>query len=105
MRTIIPWIIAVLVLLASLTLGAFQQPQPIPPYPGDDNPQHDNQPSWCQNADSGGHAANCSCKPVTGDPACNGKEPDDEETSEMPRCKVWCRPKSCRCQKSCERTR
>ncbi len=51
-----------LALLAVVTLAmALQAPQPIPPYPGDGNSQHDGQPNHCQ-SHTDRYQANCDCK-------------------------------------------
>ena len=62
----------------------------IPQYPGDENPRHDNQPSWCIAKDTNGFTANCGkC-----DRAC-----DSDNDS---RCRTWCRSRTaCRCNVSC----
>lgn len=104
--------IQILALLVTLLLAlAFQAPQPIPPYGGDDNPQHDGQPQWCQNNDTGGHLHNCSCKPSSmADPACQRPEGQEAEPGEEPwpepaRCSVFCRKDACRCKRDCGHTR
>ncbi len=79
-------------MLVALCLTAWQR-EPIPQYPGDDNPQHDGQPAHCQNMDSAKHAANCSCKSMNPD-----GESCDQESS---KCKVYCRKEACRCISPC----
>jgi hypothetical protein len=74
---------------------AFQLPQPIPPFQGDGNPQHDGQPRWCQNKDDA-HLHNCECMKTACDR--DGQPGGDER----PTCKVYCRRNACRCQKPCQ---
>jgi len=98
--------IGLLALLA--TAVAFQGGPPIPPT---DDPTHPGQPSWCQNTDGGGFVHNCSCKPSSmADPSCQRPEgdqanPDEGGRTEASKCSVYCRPKACRCKRSCEHTR
>lgn len=86
--------------LALTVVVAWQTPQPIPPFEGDGNPQHDGQPKFCQNVDSKTHARNCDCKPHMGDKEC--QEPD--RGAENPKCSVWCRKPACRCERDCGKT-
>ena len=76
---------------------ALQGPQPIPPYPGDDNPQHDGQPMFCVNVDTKEHVHNCACRGMVADDNCR-----EEGGGESSRCKVWCRKSACRCQSDCK---
>ena len=64
----------------------------IPPYEGDDNPQHDGQPKWCQREDAGGFKKNCDC----------GMKCDrDGNVAESSRCKTYCRKTACGCHGAC----
>lgn len=82
----------VLLLTLALSVTAFQR-EPIPQYPGDDNPQHDGQPMYCVNHDTAKHAANCSCRSMN---------PDGESCEqESSKCKVYCRKEACRCANPC----
>jgi hypothetical protein len=91
-----------------VAVWALQSPRPIPPFEGDGNSQHDGQPKFCQNSDTGGYVANCRCKPSSMEdcgkkaPECDG---DGNCTGESPRCSVYCRPKACRCSSYCDRTK
>ncbi len=86
-----------------IAIGAigFQLPQP-PPYEGDGNPAHDGQPKFCINVDTDKNSHNCNCKPMVGDPEC--KDGGEGGGGESPKCRVYCRPKSCRCLPSCGHT-
>lgn len=86
---------AVLVFALALSLVALQK-EPIPPYGGDDNPQHDGQPMFCVNHSNGKHAQNCSCRSMSADG--EGCNPDGKESSA---CKVFCRKSACRCANPC----
>lgn len=65
----------------------------IPQYEGDDNPNHNGQPKWCQARDENGFKKNCGiCNHQ-----CDGRGVDDHK------CKVFCRAKACKCNPGCER--
>jgi len=85
------YLLSLLVVVAALAL----QSTPIPPYPGDGNSQHDGQPMWCQNSETGGFKANCSCVDKA-DVAC------DKTHKDSSKCKVWCRKSSCHCLTMCD---
>jgi hypothetical protein len=88
-------LLSAVLLLALAISGTALQKEPIPQYPGDENPRHDGQPSFCQNHDSAKHAKNCSCRSMN---------PDGETCShdqESASCKVYCRRKACRCANPC----
>jgi hypothetical protein len=84
---------ATLALLLVAAAFSLQQPAPIPPFEGDGNPQHDGQPSYCQNFDTK-FAHNCKCIDMQ-DQAC------DRTEQESAKCKVYCRKHACRCKTSC----
>lgn len=94
-------IIPTALLLLVGALLAWQGPQPIPPFEGDGNSQHDGQPKWCSNVDTKTHSANCSCKPMMGDPECKNGEGGGGESQ---KCKVYCRKTACRCLPGCGHT-
>lgn len=75
------------------------QKTPIPPYRGDDNPQHDGQPMYCRNYETSQEAPNCACKAM----AAPGKEcPEDENAGDEPtKCAVYCRKTACQCERRC----
>jgi len=75
---------------------ALQGPAPIPPYEGDGNPSHDGQPQWCQNVDSPANKGNCDCMDMADDQC-------DKAGRNTSKCKVWCRPSSCKCRTKCDR--
>jgi hypothetical protein len=83
-----------LVVSLLLVTLAFALQLPIPPFEGDGNPQHDGQPKWCQSHDDS-HVHNCDCRKMECDP--NGMPGGGEHAN----CKVYCRPKACRCVKPC----
>lgn len=94
--------------LLTFALAAFQL-QPIPPYEGDDNSQHNGQPKWCQNESDGLFAHNCDCQSTTDNGRCKrgheeeeGSGPDTYDENSMPRCKVHCRKDACRCRRRCD---
>jgi hypothetical protein len=92
------------VLAFSLTVFAalaLQQAQPIPPFGGDGDSQHDGQPAWCQNSDSGGYTHNCDCQPKMGDQECKTEGGGGESS----KCSVYCRKNACRCKRHCGDTR
>lgn len=102
---------AVVVLLLLGTAVAFQQ-VPIPEHQPDGNPQHDHQPEFCQNYDTGVHAHNCTCHAMNPteqecDSKARGQGEEDEdgnpvpEGRESPRCRVYCRKSACRCRNHC----
>ncbi len=86
----------VLTLLLGTAIG-FQQ-LPIPQYNGEDgNPDHKNQPAFCQNHSTKWHAPNCDCHATEENNRCkekedgNGDGPDSYDTEMNARCKVHCR--------------
>jgi len=87
--------IPTLLLLAVAT--AFQEPQPIPPYEGDDNPQHDGQPAFCINRSTREHIHNCACKGMLADHNC-----EQQGGGENSKCAVYCRKNACRCESDCK---
>src|SRR5437016_4023385 len=79
------------------------QKQPIPPFPGDGNPQHKGQPTWCANFDTKENTRNCECQAMNAD-ACKHEDeygPDSYGEDNSPRCKVHCRRDACQCQRHC----
>lgn len=66
--------------------------KPIPPYAGDDNPQHDGQPKWCQNKAANGYRANCGCKR-----SCDRNDRGSD-------CVTYCRTPACKCDHGCPQT-
>jgi len=89
--------------LTIFTALALQQAQPIPPYEGDGDSQHNGQPAWCQNSDTGGYTHNCECQPTMGDPEC--KTEGGGGGGESSKCSVYCRKDACRCKRHCGDTR
>lgn len=83
-------------LLLALAAGslAFQEPQPIPDYPGDGNSQHDGQPAFCTNV-TGKYKANCQCKSMNENHECEGG-------GESSKCSVYCRKSDCKCKSECD---
>lgn len=90
-------LIPVLLLWCCAALLAFQK-QPIPDYPGDDNPQHDGQPMWCANFDTKEHTRNCECQ-AKSKQDCEHRDDYGPDTGS---CKVFCRKHACTCQTACE---
>jgi len=86
--------IARFVLIFLLAWGAMAwQDRPIPDYPGDDNPQHNGQPMWCQARDENGHKKNCG--------VCDMHCSQDGTPIESNKCRVYCRHGACRCHRPC----
>lgn len=90
----------VALLLVAIAAFALQGPKLIPPFEGDGNEQHANQPKFCVNNDTKEYLHNCDCQPRMGDAACH----DPDKGGENPKCSVWCRPKACRCIRECGKT-
>jgi hypothetical protein len=71
----------------------------IPTFDGDDNPDHNGQPKWCQSSNQGGFKANCGkCNPPTCDEKGNAIHYNN------PKCGVNCRPNACLCHPGCNLT-
>ena len=82
-----------LLLLTATLLLAQTGSRDIPIYPGDpDSGLHADQPKWCQAKDGGGYRANCGI--------CN-RTCFAGDSQENPKCKVYCRPKACKCHAEC----
>jgi len=92
---------ASLTLLTAALAVALQEPQPVPPYPGDTNPAHNNQPQFCLNVQTKEFLANCQCQPTVGDAECG----DRNRNTQPPKCKTYCRKTACGCVDGCQRTR
>ncbi len=89
--------ISAVMLLAAVLLAQ----QPIPPFEGDGNEQHDGQPKFCVNHDHSGYIHNCSCKGMA-NKDCENEMPGQEKGGgESANCKVYCRKSACRCIDPC----
>ena len=86
-------ILLVLVIACALAM----QRGTIPPT---DDPTHEGQPQFCINNDTAKYVHNCDCQPRIGDKACN----DPDRGGENPKCSVYCRKSSCKCERECQRT-
>lgn len=93
MKRFIQGTLITFVLLFTLVSQVGQQE--IPPA---NDPTHPGQPSWCQNFADKVFKSNCSCKPEFGSEACKSGE---KGGGENPKCKVYCRKSSCKCDSMC----
>jgi hypothetical protein len=80
--------------LLCVVVAAFGfQGREIPPHEGED---HQGQPEFCQNSNSGGYKANCKCKRDCDDP--------EQRQHRESGCKTFCRTPACRCDHGCPMT-
>ena len=90
-----------MLLVLALALTGFDK-QPIPPFPGDGNPDHDGQPLFCQNYSDKTVDANCHCKAMNPEQCEEQQDSEGEgDVSESSKCKVYCRHSACKCQSGC----
>ena len=79
-----------LLFVVGLIWAQNNNPRDIPLFGGDDNPQHDGQPQFCQARDENGFKKNCGvCDMTCPKPG--------EEQQELPKCKTYCRKGQCKC--------
>jgi hypothetical protein len=91
--------IGAFIIVSALILAQNGGGKTIPQYSGDGNPDHANQPSWCQRDNADGYKANCGqCNP----PSCDDRGRAIHNNN--PKCGVNCRPGACRCHAACNLT-